>query len=59
MCACLGINTASCSISSNACPNQVLSQVNLCYLLSSPLKGLYGSLIALEINSIFWVVIHL
>lgn len=37
-------------------PGQMLSWVNLCCFLSSPLEGLYGSVIAPEINRIPWVV---
>lgn len=57
MCACLGISTASCSIFGNVCPGQTLSWVNLCYLPSSSLKGLFGSVMTPEINRIPRVVI--
>lgn len=48
--ACLGIGVAFCSIFGNVC--QTSSRVNLRYLPGSPLKGLYGSVTALEISGV-------
>lgn len=55
---CLGSGIASRSIFGNTCPGQTLSWVELCYLASSLLKGLYGSVTTLEINRVPWVVIE-
>lgn len=53
------INIASCNIFGNRCPSQTLSQVNLCYLPSSPLKRVIWlcNHTRVEINRVLWVVI--